>query len=278
MIPAGTAWRRDRRVGVALIVIAVLVALSVFAPLITPYDPAAQPDIVHGGLAAPSLGHPFGTDAFSRDLFARVLYGGRISLAIAAFSVLLSAAVGTAVGLAAGLGGPVADAVLMRIVDAALAIPRIFLLLVVLGLWGGVGVTGLVLILGLTTWFDTSRLVRAETGSVRAREYVTASRASGATPVRIALHHVLPNVAAPVIVSASLGVGQIVLIEAGLSFLGVGVRPPTPSWGAMIADGQQWLASAWWVAAFPGMAIVITVLAFSTLGDALRDALDPKAG
>jgi peptide/nickel transport system permease protein len=270
-------WMRDRRLPIAGTLIAILVILAAFAPLVAPYDPSAQPDIRAGRLHAPSLAHPFGTDDLSRDVLSRVVHGARISLGVALLAVTLSIVIGTAVGLVAGLSGGLVDGVLMRLVDAGLAIPRVFLLLAVIGLWGGVGVVSLVLILALTTWFDTSRVVRAEASSVRSREFVLASQALGLGRVRVALRHVVPNITAPIVVSATLGVGQILLIEAGLSYLGIGVRPPTPSWGAMIAEGQQWLEAGWWVALFPGLALVVTVLTFSLLGDALRDLADPRA-
>lgn len=151
-----------------------------------------------------------------------------------------------------------------------------FLLLVVLALWRNVGLVGLILVLGTTSWFDTARLVRAEVLSLKAREFVVATRALAFRAPRVAWRHLLPNVAAPVIVSATLGVGQIVLLEAGLSYLGIGVRPPIPSWGNMIADGQAHLATAWWITAFPGLAIMLTVIGFSLIGDSLRDAIDPR--
>jgi peptide/nickel transport system permease protein len=241
-----------------LLLVGALVLLAVFAPLLSGYDPAAQPDLVTRSYAPPSLAHPFGTDFYSRDLFSRVLHGARISLA-------------------AGMAPGWVDALLMRLVDAALAIPRIFLVLVVVGLWNDIGLLGLVLILGLTSWFDTTRLVRAEVLSLRSREFIHAARALGFGAARIMGRHVLPNVASPVVVSATLGIGQMILLEAGLSYLSVGIRPPTPSWGQMIAEGQTAMHAAPWVAVFPGLAIVLTVLGFSLIGDGMRRALDPRA-
>jgi peptide/nickel transport system permease protein len=266
----------SRRMRVGLGLIGVLCAVAILAPLVTSYDPSDQIDLATRQLLAPSLLHPFGTDFFSRDLLTRVLHGARISLSVAVLSVVVSVMLGTIVGLVAGSAGRALDTVLMRLVDTALAIPRLFLLIVVLTLWRDVGLAGLVAILGLTSWFHIARIVRAEVLSLRAREFVSASRVLGLTPQRIAVRHLLPNLVAPIIVAATLGVGQIVLLEAGLSYLGIGVSPPTPSWGAMIAEGQQLMSSAWWVAAFPGMAIVLTVLGFSLAGDGLRDALDPR--
>ena len=265
----------ERQARWGLVLVAALCGLAVLAPWIAPYDPAAQLDLAQGQYLAPSTLHPFGTDFYSRDLLSRVLYGARISLSIAFLSVLVSITVGTAVGMTAGLAGGAVDRLLMRGVDAALAVPRVFLLLVVVALWEGVSVTGLIVVLGLTSWFGTSRIVRAEVLSLRQRTYITAARALGIGPRRLALRHLLPNLAAPVIVAATLGIGQIILIEASLSYLGVGVPPPTPSWGSIIQEGQQALAVAPWVATFPGLAIVATVIGFSLLGDGLRDTLDP---
>jgi len=263
------------RVGLALV--GLLLLLALLAPLFTSYDPTAQIDLATRQLLPPSMAHPMGTDFFSRDMLSRVLFGARISLTIAVFTILVSITIGTLVGMWAGWSGGVVDTVLMRLVDAALAIPRVFLLLVVLALWRNVGLVGLILVLGTTSWFDTARLVRAEVLSLKAREFVVATRALAFRAPRVAWRHLLPNVAAPVIVSATLGVGQIVLLEAGLSYLGIGVRPPIPSWGNMIADGQAHLATAWWITAFPGLAIMLTVVGFSLIGDALRDAMDPRS-
>lgn len=254
-----------------------LYGLAVMAPILAPYEPSAQLDLVAGQLLPPSLQHPLGTDLFSRDLLSRLLYGARLSLWIAGLSVLVAVVLGTGVGLAAGSHGGVVDAVLMRLVDTALAIPRVFLLLVVLTLWEGGGITALVLVLGLSSWFGTSRLVRAEVLSLKNRDFVVAARALGIPAIWVALRHVLPNALAPVIVSATLGVGNIILIEAALSYLGVGVPSPLPSWGNMISDGQPFITTHPWLAVAPGVALVITVIAFSILGDGLRRRLDPRA-
>ena len=268
----------DGRARAGAAMVAVLTLTALMAPVIAPYDPIDQLDLVHRQLLPPSLEHPFGTDFLSRDLLSRMLFGARISLAIAFLAVLLSVTIGAAVGMLAGLGGRWLDGLLMRLVDTGLAVPRIFLLLVVLALWSDVGLGTLILILGATSWFDTSRIVRAEVLSLKGREFMVAARAVGVPGTRLLVRYVLPNVAAPLIVTATLGMGQIILIEAGLSFLGIGVQRPTPSWGVMIADGQRegLLTAAPWIAGFPGCAIVVTVIAFSLLGDALRDVLDPR--
>ena len=264
------------RMRLGLVAVGLLYLIALLAPALAPYDPAAQLDLVGGRLLPPSLRHPLGTDPLSRDLLSRLLFGARLSLSIAALAVAVAVTVGTAVGLAAGLAGGVIDGILMRSVDAALAIPRVFLLIVILALWEQGGITALVLVLGLTGWFGTSRLVRAEVLSLRRRDFVLAAQALGLPSWRIALRHVLPNAVAPIVVSATLGVGNTILIEAALSFLGIGVRPPQPSWGNMIADGQAFLATAPWQAMVPGVAVVVTVMAFSVLGDALRDRIDPR--
>jgi peptide/nickel transport system permease protein len=263
------------RVGIALLV--PLVAIALLAPVLAPHPPHVQLDLAALRSAPPSSAHPLGTDPFSRDLLSRVLYGARISLGIAGLATLLAVLLGGAVGILAGWLGGLVDTVLMRTVDAALAIPRLFVVLVVLALWEHVTVPAMVVILGATGWFGLSRLVRAEVRAVRARDWITAARAAGVPAPRIILRHVLPNIAAPIIVAATMGIGQVVLLEAGLSYLGVGVPQPMPSWGSIIAEGQSVLRTAPWVAASASIALVLTVLAFTLLGDGLRRRLDPRA-
>lgn len=265
------------RLRLGLVLVTALVVVAAAAPLLAPYPPQAQLDITALRSAAPSLAHPLGTDPYSRDLLSRVLYGARLSLAVALLSVALAVTIGVAVGVTSGWLGGAADAVLMRLVDAALAIPRLFVVLVVLALWDRVTVPALILILGGTGWFGISRLVRAEVRSVRVRSWIAAAEAGGASALRIVVRHVLPNVAGLVIVVATLGIGQVILLEAGLAYLGIGVPQPTPSWGSIIADGQPVLRSAPWIAGGAGLALIVTVLAFAVLGDALRDRLDPRS-
>ena len=253
------------------VIVGALALAAALAPALTRQDPNAQPDITGLQNTAPSFSHPLGTDLYSRDVLSRTLYGSRISLSIACVSVLLSVILGTLVGLAAGFSGGVVDAVLMRLVDAGLAIPRILLLLAIAALWPSFSVLALIVVLGFTSWFGTSRLVRAEVLSVRHRDYVMATRALGLHPARIALQHVLPNIMAPILVTATLGVGYMVLTEAGLSYLGFGVQQPAASLGNMIRDGEDFLLQAPWVALAPGMFVLIAVLGFSLLGDGLRD-------
>jgi peptide/nickel transport system permease protein len=189
--------------------------------------------------------------------------------------VLLSATVGTAYGLAAGYLGGRADAVMMRLLDACLAIPRVLLLVALLALWSPVPLVALILVIGFTGWFEVSRLVRAEVIAVMQREYVLAARALGTPGLRIVWRHVLPNVVTPVLVAATLGVGNVIILEAGLSYLGIGAHAPTASWGSIFFDGSDAFQATWWIVLFPGLAIIITVLAFNVFGAALRDALDP---
>lgn len=268
------AWRNPRgRLGA--IVLLVIVAAVVLGPLLLP-DPRAQPDIL-GGSLPPGLGHPFGTDQLSRDVLARVVAGGRISLAVALLAVALSVTLGAAVGVVSGYWGGTIDAVLMRVVDGALAIPRLFILLLVLAVWERVPVAALILLIGVTGWFATSRLIRGEVLRIREEGFVRAAEALGARRRRIIFRHLLPNTLGPLLVIATLGIGDVILLEAGLSFLGLGIQPPTPSWGGMILDSREVLVSAPWVGIFPGLAIVITVLSANLFGDALRDAVDPRS-
>ncbi|HEX3236284.1 MAG TPA: ABC transporter permease [Gemmatimonadales bacterium] len=267
------AWGTTRGRAGALVLLAIAAA-SLLGPLALP-DPRAQPDIL-GGAMPPSLGHPFGTDELSRDVLARVVSGGRVSLTVALLAVGLSVTLGALVGLVAGYFGGGVDAVLMRLVDGALAVPRLFLLLLLLAVSERVPLGILVLVIGTTGWFATSRLVRGEILRLRHETYVRAAEALGASRRRILWRHLLPNALGPLLVAATLGVGDVILLEAGLSFLGLGVQPPAPSWGGMIMDARQVLVTAPWVGIFPGLAITITVLSANLFGDALRDAVDPR--
>lgn len=258
--------------GVALAALA-LIALA--GPLFVP-DPAAQPDILSGASLPPSAEHPFGTDHLSRDVLARVVHGARVSLMVAAIAVTLSATLGALVGLVAGYVGGVVDTILMRIIDGALAIPRLFILLLLLASWERLPLMTFITAVGITGWFGTSRLVRAEVLRLRHDTFVQAAEALGAGRRRVIFRHLLPNTAGPLLVAATLGMGDVILLEAGLSFLGLGIQPPTPSWGGMILDAKDVLVTAPWASIFPGLAIVVTVLAANLLGDAIRDALDPR--
>jgi peptide/nickel transport system permease protein len=268
------AWRHpEGRTGALLLFIVALSA--VVGPWLLP-DPLAQPDILAGSMP-PGLGHPFGTDQLNRDILSRVVTGARISLGVALLAVALSMTLGAAVGLVSGYFGGLVDAALMRLVDGALAIPRLFILLLVLAVWERVPVLALILLIGATGWFATSRIVRAEVLRLREETYVRAAEALGARRRRIIFRHLLPNVLGPLLVTATLAVGDVILLEAGLSFLGLGIQPPMPSWGGMILDSKEVLVSAPWAGLFPGLAIVLTVLSANLFGDALRNAVDPQS-
>jgi ABC-type dipeptide/oligopeptide/nickel transport system permease subunit len=257
-------------------VIALLVIAAIVGPLLVSYSGSQQLDIVRMKNRPPSWGHPFGTDQYSRDVLTRVLLGARISLAVASLAVLLSITLGTAYGLISGYVGGRLDTVMMRVLDGLLSIPRVLLLIAVLTLWSPVPLSGLIVLLGVTGWFGLSRLVRAETRLAKGLNYVESARALGTPDARILWRHILPNVSVPIIVNATLAVGNVIALEAGLSFLGVGAPEPTASWGSIFYDGVSFFAGNWWVVLFPGVAIVATVLAFNVLGDALRDVLDPR--
>lgn len=258
-----------------MLAVGAIVLFGIAAPLFLP-DPAAQPDIVGGALQPPSALAPFGTDDLSRDVLARVAAGARVSIAVAAIAVALSATLGTLIGIVAGYAGGAVDALLMRVVDGALAVPRLFILLLLVAAWERMPLAALILIIGITGWFGTSRLVRAEVLRLREADFVRAAEALGARPGRVMFRHLLPNTFGPLLVAATLAVGDVILLEAGLSFLGLGVRPPTPSWGGMIYDGRAVLTTAPWVSIFPGLAIIATVLSVNLLAGGLRAALNPR--
>jgi peptide/nickel transport system permease protein len=274
-----SAWRRlarNRAARWSLIAIGVLILVAIIGPYLDPYSPTTQLDIVGLNNRPPSWAHPFGTDGFSRDLLSRVVSGARISLGISALAVALSVTVGTAYGLVSGYAGGRVDDAMMRGLDGLLSIPRVLLAMALATLWAPIPFWALVLVLGGTGWFGISRLVRAEVRSMRHAVFVEAAEALGASTVRTLVRHVLPNIVAPVIVFATLAVGNVILLESGLSYLGAGTRPPTASWGALFSDGMGSPPKVWWVLLFPGLAILTTVLAFNVLGDALRDVLDPR--
>jgi peptide/nickel transport system permease protein len=268
-------FRRNGLAMVGLVVVVVLYLVALLAPLIAPFDPIAQGDLVRDSYAGPGVQHWLGTDQFARDMLSRIIYGARISLSIGFIAVAIAIVLGSLLGAIAGYIGGWLDSLLMRFTDMVMAFPRLVLLIMIIALFDP-SITLIILVLGLTQWPGTARLVRGEVLSLREQEYVQAARALGFGRSRIILRHLIPNVLAPVIVAATLGIGNTIVLEAGLSFLGMGVQPPTPSWGTLVADGRQNLIGAWWVATFPGLAIVATVLAFNLVGDGLRDALDPR--
>jgi len=273
---AARHFRRNRLAMAGLAVLVVLYVVTLLTPLIAPHDPTAQGDIVLTRFQSPSFQHPMGTDKFGRDIFSRVLYGARISLTIGFIAVGLGVLIGGAFGALAGYFGRWTDTVLMRFTDMMLSFPRLILLIVIIALFEPT-IWLVVVVLGLTGWMGVARIVRGEVLSLREREFVQAAKVLGMSDSRIITRHILPNTLAPVIVYATLGIGSTILVEAALSFLGLGVQPPTPSWGNMINDGRDSLLTAWWISTFPGLAIVLTVTAFNMLGDGLRDALDPRS-
>jgi peptide/nickel transport system permease protein len=274
--PTLRALTRDSRARIALVVLLLVALGAIFAPLLAPYDPIAPLDIERLHSQPPSAAHPFGTDLSSRDVLSRLIYGSRVSLAVGLGSVALAMSIGIAVGIVAGYVGGAVDAVLMRLVDAAVSIPRLLVLIMVASLWDRLDVVPLTLLMAGTGWFAVSRLVRAETLALRDREFVLAARALGTPTPRLLVRHVLPNVLAPALVAAALGIANVILLEAALSYLGIGVEQPNASWGAIIQDGAQQVTELWWLTLFPGLAILVTVFACNALGDALRDAFDPR--
>ena len=267
---------RDSRTRIALVVLLLVALSAVFAPVLAPYDPERQLDIERLHSQPPSAAHPFGTDPVSRDVLSRLIYGSRVSLAVGLGSVALAMSFGIAVGIVAGYLGGAVDAVLMRLVDAAISVPRLLVLIMVAALWGRLGIVPLTLLMAGTGWFTVSRLVRAETLALRDREFVLAARALGVPTPRLLVRHVLPNVIAPALVAAALSIANVILLEAALSYLGIGIETPAASWGTIIQEGAERVAELWWLTLFPGLAILVTVFACNALGDALRDAFDPR--
>jgi peptide/nickel transport system permease protein len=272
---AGRAFARNRLAVFGALGILALYLTALLTPFLAPADPAALGNLVTELLAAPSDVHPLGTDHFARDVLSRVLYGARVSLSIGFVAVAISITIGTLLGAVAGFFGGWVDTVIMRLVDVVISFPQLVLLITIIALFEP-SIFLIVAVLGLTQWTGTARLVRGEVLSLREREYVLAARALGYSRRRIILAHLIPNVLGPVIVAATLGIGNTIVLEAGLSFIGLGVQPPTPSWGTMVADGRNFMLQAWWLSTFPGLAIVVTVLCFNLVGDGLRDALDPR--
>lgn len=269
-------WKKFKRNKLALLgalIIVSVILIAVFAPFIAPYDPTVQN--YDSLLSPPSLEHPFGTDDLGRDLLSRVIFGARYTLLVGIGVVAIVAAAGSIMGFLAGFYGGRVDAFIMRIVDIMLAIPALVLALAIAGALGG-GLWNVIIAIGAVGWTQFARLVRGEVLKIRESEYIQAARALGASDFKIIFQHVAPNMLAPVIVYTTLYIPSAILWAASLSFLGLGVQPPYPEWGALIANGRSYLSFAWWIATIPGGAIMITVLGFNFLGDGLRDALDPK--
>lgn len=264
---------------VGLIIVLAMSLMAIFAPSIAMYDPA-KTDVVHRLLPpfwidGGSMDYPLGTDNLGRDVLSRIIYGSRISLLVGISSVILAGIIGMFFGLIAGFYGKVWDFIIMRTVDSFLAIPNILFMLIILAVLGP-SLTTLILVLGGTSWVVYARMVRSETLSVKERDFVRSARAIGAKDYRIITKYILPNVISSFIVIATLNVASTIILEASLSFLGLGIQSPDVSWGLMLSDGRQYIATSWWVATFPGVAITVTVLGVIFLGDWLRDILDPK--
>ena len=263
-----------------LLLLIVLVIPAIFAPLIAPYDPLDAPSGIRGRLQPPVFAggtwdHILGTDKAGRDVLSRVIYGSRVSIVISIIGIGIAGSVGITLGLISGYYGGIVDATIMRLVDTSLSIPPVLLALA-LATALDPSFTTVILVVGCLLWSIYCRQVRGDTLAVREQDYIARARVSGASSVRIMVKHILPNITNTVIVLVTLQVGFVILLEAGLSFLGVGLSRPTPAWGLMVADGRELIVRAWWVALFPGLAILFTVFGFNLLGDWLRDRLDPK--
>lgn len=257
----------------SLIIVGGVTVAAIFAPWLSSHDPFEQ--FADAVLLAPSAEHFMGTDALGRDLFSRMLYGARASLWVGFVSVGISVCIGMALGLVAGYFRGVVDECVMRFVDVMLCFPSFFLILAVVAFLDA-NIFNIMVIIGLTSWMGVARLVRAETLTLRERDFVLAARLSGASTSRILLRHILPNAITPVPVAATLGIAGAILIESSLSFLGIGVEVPRPSWGNILSEGRQYMETAWWLSAFPGLAILFTVLGYYLLGESLRESFDPR--
>lgn len=266
--------RRHRLATISAVLVTGIGLLCLAAPLIAPYD-FDQIDL--GSIReAPSLSHLMGTDDLGRDLFSRILYGGRVSILIGLVAAVIGTGFGSLLGAIAGFYGGRVDDLLMRLTDVVYSIPTLPLL-IVLASYTQAGAGSMAVAIGVLSWMATARVVRAEVLKIRAMEYVEAARSLGATNGRIILRHVLPNAVGPIVVGATLAVGNAIILESSLSFLGLGVQPPTPTWGNMLMDAQSTMATQPWLSVFPGLAILLVVLAVNFLGDGLQDALDPRA-
>ena len=264
---------------IPLVIIGIIVFTATFAPLLTPYS-TTKPSLAER-LTPPvwesegSWDHPLGTDALGRDMATRLMFGGRVSMLVAVLTLILGGGIGTVIGLFAGYYGGRLDSVLMRIADSTLAFPIIlFAILLVVTL--GASMANVVIAIALVLWARYARVIRGEVLALRERDFIARARVAGCSDLRILLVHLFPNTANTLLVLLTLQVGWVIIVEASLSFLGAGIPPPTPAWGAMVADGREYVDTAWWVSAFPGVAIMLTVIAFNLVGDWLRDALDPK--
>jgi peptide/nickel transport system permease protein len=266
-------FSRNRLAVGGAIVVSALFITALLAPVIAPYDPSVID--AEQVLSPPSRAHLLGTDQLGRDVLSRIIWGGRISLLVGFVAVGIATVIGAILGALAGYYGEIVDNIIMRFVDIMLCFPTFFLILAVIALLEP-SIWNIMVVIGLTSWMGVARLVRAEFLSLKERDFVVAAKAQGAGDLRLIFRHVLPNAMAPVFVAAILGVGAAILTESALSFLGIGVQPPTPSWGNILTAGKDNIEIAYWLSLYPGLAILITVLGYNLLGEGLRDALDPK--
>ena len=260
---------------IGAVLLLILIAAAILAPALTPYDPAQMSP--REARLAPSWNHPFGTDHFGRDVLARILYGGRVSLRVGLIAVAIGAGIGTLLGATAGYRGGWVDEIISRVLDVMLAFPGILLAIAVVAVLGP-DLQNLMIAVGVGTIPGFARLVRGQILTAREFDYVVAARALGCSHVKIVVRHILPNVMAPVIVFATLAIAGAILAGASLNYLGLGAKPPTPEWGLMLAESRDQMRRAWWLPTFPGLAIILTVLAINAVGDGLRDAFDPRLG
>jgi peptide/nickel transport system permease protein len=269
----GKRFSRNRLSVIGAVTVLLLITISLLAPFIAPYDPTAI-DVRHT-LSPPSKTHLLGTDELGRDLLSRIIWGSRVSLKVGFVAVGIAIVIGIVIGAIAGFYGGKVDAILMRFVDIMLAFPTFFLILAVIAILEP-NIFTIMAVIGITSWMDVARLVRAEFLSLKERDFVGAARAVGVSDTRLIFRHILPNALSPVFVAATFGVAGAILIESGLSFLGLGVQPPDPSWGNILTSGKDNIEIAWWLSLYPGLAILITVLSYNLVGEGLRDALDPR--
>lgn len=269
-------WRRFTRNKMAVaggIIVTSLFVISFLAPWLSPYDPGEIN--LRMVLAPPSASHPLGTDQLGRDVLSRMIWGARISLKVGFAATGLAILIGTILGAVAGYYGKWVDAAIMRLVDIMLCFPSFFLILAVIAFLEP-SIWNIMIVIGLTGWMGVARLVRADVSSLKQRDFILAARSIGAGDFRIVFRHILPNAMASVLVAATLGVAGAILTESALSFLGIGVQPPTPSWGNILSAGKDNIDIAWWLSFYPGLAILITVLGYNLLGEGIRDSLDPR--
>lgn len=269
-------WRRmltNNRIALGTATLVIMYLIAIFAPWLAPQDPNAQ--ILLDRLKPPSADHWLGTDSLGRDILSRAIYATRISLSVSLVAMLITIVLGVTLGMVAGFAGGMVDMLIMRCTDMLMAFPIFILLITMVSIYGS-SLRLMILFLGLTAWPLTARTIRAEVLSLKHRDYIDAARVGGASMPRILWHHLLPGVVSVIVVAATLRVATVILVESSLSYFGLGVTPPTPTWGNMAAEGRLYLDTAWWITTFPGLLVVFTVLAYNLLGDGLRDELDPR--